>query len=62
MFADIERDSGGIIFWFQFRQQDKDEDKLNMLPTGHLGTHNQEMEIERRRSSVVVAMDDLKHS
>jgi len=52
---------GGIIFWFQFRQQDKDEDKLNMLPTGHLGTHTQEMEIERRRSSVV-AMEDLKHS
>lgn len=52
---------GGILFWLQFRQQDKDEDKLNMLPTGHLGTHTQEMEIERRRSSVV-AMEDLKHS
>jgi hypothetical protein len=27
---------GGILFWLQFRQQDKDEDKLNMLPTGKL--------------------------
>jgi len=27
---------GGTIFWFQFRQLDADEDKLNLLPTGHL--------------------------
>jgi len=27
---------GGTIFWFQFRGLDKEEDHLNMLPTGHL--------------------------
>lgn len=49
---------GGTLFWFQFRQQDKDEDKLNMLPTGHIGTTTQFEEIERRTS--VVAYDDEK--
>ena len=30
---------GGTCFWLQYRQLDRDEDKLNMLPTGHfLGT------------------------
>jgi POT family proton-dependent oligopeptide transporter len=27
---------GGTIFWLQFRGLDRDEDKLNMLPDGHL--------------------------
>jgi len=27
---------GGIIFWFTFRNLDKEEDHLNMLPVGHL--------------------------
>lgn len=33
---------GGTCFWIQFRQLDRDEDKLNMLPVGHfLGTESQ---------------------
>jgi proton-dependent oligopeptide transporter, POT family len=46
---------GGTCFWFQYRGLDKQEDELNMLPTGHLGSSKdaQELEIERRRSSVV---------
>jgi POT family proton-dependent oligopeptide transporter len=28
---------GGTIFWFQYRDLDKEEDHLNMLPDGHLG-------------------------
>jgi POT family proton-dependent oligopeptide transporter len=27
---------GGTIFWFTFRNLDKEEDHLNMLPVGHL--------------------------
>jgi POT family proton-dependent oligopeptide transporter len=27
---------GGSIFWLQFRQLDADDDKLNMLPVGHV--------------------------
>lgn len=50
---------GGILFWFQFRQQDKDDDMLNMLPTGHVGASTQLEEIERRRESIV-PQDDLK--
>jgi proton-dependent oligopeptide transporter, POT family len=46
---------GGIGFWFQYRGLDKREDQLNMLPTGHIGTKMEakELEVERRRSSVV---------
>jgi len=29
---------------------DKDEDKLNLLPTGHLGTDAQAHDVERRAS------------
>jgi len=43
---------GGTLFWLQFRGQDKEEDKLNMLPTGHVGTHAQQEEYEKRRNSV----------
>ena len=50
---------GGILFWIQFRQQDKDDDMLNMLPTGHVGTSTQLQEIERRRDSIA-PQDDLK--
>ncbi len=35
---------GGTGFWLQFRGLDKQEDQLNMLPTGHLGT-KVEMEV-----------------
>lgn len=46
---------GGTCFWFQYRELDKREDALNMLPTGHVGTKKEakELEVERRRSSVV---------
>lgn len=46
---------GGTCFWFQYRGLDRQEDALNMLPTGHLGTSTdaRELEIERRRSNVV---------
>ncbi|KAI1006283.1 putative peptide transporter [Podosphaera aphanis] len=27
---------GGICFWIQFRELDRDDDRLNSLPTGHL--------------------------
>jgi POT family proton-dependent oligopeptide transporter len=40
----------GIAFWFTYRGLDKDEDKLNMLPTGHIGTEAQREDIERRMS------------
>jgi hypothetical protein len=32
---------GGTLFWLSFRQLDRDEDRLNMLPTGHIGIHTQ---------------------
>lgn len=47
---------GGVLFWIQFRQQDKDEDMLNMLPTGHVGTEQTGQEVQRRISRV--EMDD----
>lgn len=40
----------GIAFWFYYRQLDIDEDKLNMLPTGHMGTRKQAEDIEHRIS------------
>jgi POT family proton-dependent oligopeptide transporter len=40
----------GIIFWFTYRGMDKQEDQLNMLPTGHLGTGRQVEDVERRTS------------
>jgi POT family proton-dependent oligopeptide transporter len=50
---------GGTCFWVQYRSLDKQEDELNMLPTGHLGTTKEakEMEKERRRSSVLSMKD-----
>jgi len=42
----------GCIFWFQYRSLDRDEDKLNMLPTGHIGTRAQLEDVERRLSVV----------
>ncbi len=27
---------GGTCFWFQYRSLDKEEDRLNMLPQGHI--------------------------
>jgi len=41
----------GILFYLQFRSLDNEEDQLNNLPTGHLGTAAQANDV-RRRSSV----------
>jgi POT family proton-dependent oligopeptide transporter len=41
---------GGVCFWFQYRKLDQDEDRLNMLPTGHVGTEVQRVDMERRLS------------
>ncbi|KAI4937887.1 hypothetical protein J4E85_000324 [Alternaria conjuncta] len=40
----------GIAFYFFYRTMDKNEDALNLLPTGHLGTEGQAADIERRQS------------
>ncbi|KAJ4318091.1 hypothetical protein N0V94_004616 [Neodidymelliopsis sp. IMI 364377] len=48
----------GVIFWFSYRSMDKEEDQLNMLPTGHLGTAAQAEDVERRIS--VAPVDDEK--
>lgn len=48
----------GILFWFAYRKMDKEEDQLNMLPTGHLGTEAQAQDVERRIS--VAPVDDEK--
>lgn len=40
----------GVAFHFVYRQTDKDEEKLNLLPTGHLGTASQAEDVERRLS------------
>ncbi|ERF72052.1 hypothetical protein EPUS_04970 [Endocarpon pusillum Z07020] len=45
---------GGTGFWLQFRGLDKQEDQLNMLPTGHLGTKGEaeELEVEKGASKL----------
>jgi len=40
----------GVLFWIFYRNMDKEEDALNMLPTGHLGTEAQALDVERRLS------------
>ena len=40
----------GILFYLQFRSLDRDEDMLNNLPSGHVGTAAQETEFNRRVS------------
>jgi len=40
----------GVAFHFAYRKTDKQEDELNLLPTGHLGTAAQAEDIERRAS------------
>jgi POT family proton-dependent oligopeptide transporter len=42
----------GICFWFMYRKLDAEEDALNMLPTGHMGTAQQAQDIERRTSVI----------
>lgn len=48
----------GVLFWFAYRKMDKEEDQLNMLPTGHLGNAEQAADVERRIS--VGAVDEKK--
>ena len=40
----------GILFYISHRQLDKDEDLLNQLPTGHMGTKHQADAADRRAS------------
>lgn len=40
----------GVLFYLCFMSLDKDEDKLNQLPTGHVGTTAQAAEFNRRAS------------
>jgi POT family proton-dependent oligopeptide transporter len=48
---------GGTIFWFQFKGLDRDEDRLNMLPTGHLTLTSDEESVVQKGES-----HDEKHS
>lgn len=41
-----------VLFYASFYAMDRDEDKLNMLPTGHVGTKAQLAEMNRRASLV----------
>lgn len=47
----------GIAFAFAYRKMDKAEDRLNLLPTGHLGTEAQAADVERR-----VSLSGEKHN
>lgn len=40
----------GIAFWFVYSGLDKQEDQLNLLPTGQVGTQAQAEDVERRVS------------
>jgi len=42
----------GVGFYFTFFKLDQEEDQLNMLPTGHVGTRQQSEDMERRASVV----------
>jgi POT family proton-dependent oligopeptide transporter len=41
----------GVCFFFFYRDLDKEEDRLNMLPIGHMGTKTQEGDLEAKRGS-----------
>ncbi|CAI6258689.1 unnamed protein product [Periconia digitata] len=41
----------GIAFHFFWRSTDRDEERMNLLPTGHLGTQSQAQDVERRLSA-----------
>lgn len=46
---------GGVFFWLTYRDLDKQEDKLNMLPNGRLGTTNAQpevLDVEKRSPTV----------
>lgn len=41
----------GVCFYFFYRDLDKEEDRLNMLPVGHMGTRTQQGDLEAKRGS-----------
>jgi proton-dependent oligopeptide transporter, POT family len=43
---------GGIAFWLTYRKLDSQEDELNNLPTGHLGTATEAAQIESGMAGV----------
>jgi proton-dependent oligopeptide transporter, POT family len=45
----------GIVFWFTHRKLDAEEDALNQLPTGHVGTSAQAEQARRRSSLAEIA-------
>jgi POT family proton-dependent oligopeptide transporter len=48
---------GGTIFWLQYRALDREEDELNMLPTGHLevvGKDIEEPAVEEERAATEI--------
>ena len=45
----------GCLFWLSHRKLDLEEDMLNQLPSGHMGTHTQAIQAERRASLAEVA-------
>jgi POT family proton-dependent oligopeptide transporter len=47
----------GVCFWFMYRNLDAEEDALNMLPTGHMRTAQQDRDIE---SIMSVSGDEKK--
>lgn len=49
----------GVLFWFAYRKMDKEEEALNILPTGHIGTAAQAEDVERR-ISVSAPQDEKK--
>jgi proton-dependent oligopeptide transporter, POT family len=51
---------GGIFFWLSHRKLDAEEDALNQLPSGHMGTRAQAQEAERRGSTVEIATANEK--
>ena len=51
---------GGCLFWLSHRKLDAEEDMLNQLPTGHIGTRAQSEEAGRRASTVDVATANEK--
>lgn len=50
----------GVLFWFAYRKMDKEEDQLNMLPTGHVGNAEQAADLERRISVSAAPVDEKK--
>lgn len=51
---------GGTCFWFQYRKLDHDDDRLNMLPTGHLITSKDVEEPEVRRQDSMPESHEIK--